>query len=488
MTSFGTIIVGTGVAGIAAAAHLARRGITDVVLLERAGDVGGTWRDNTYPGVGCDIPSHLYAFSFRPNPGWTRRFSSGSEIQSYLHETARAEGLLSRIRFDTDVLDMTWDEHTSRWSLATSRGGFTCRSLIIATGRLSEPVRPDLPGLETFPGTVMHTSEWDPATRMTGARVGIAGTGASAVQLIPHLVTTGSIVTVFQRSAPYVVPRDDAPITKSARAIYDADPAALALHRIALFDEAEAGHTARITAGPERDALLARALGHLATQVTDPQLRRDLTPDYEIGCKRILLSDDYYPALIDPTVTLEPSAIVALDGEEAVAASGNRHRLDTLVLATGFAATRPPVANRIHGRGGRSLAEHWADGMTAYASILISGFPNLFVIDGPNAALGHNSAIPMIEAQARLIADFVGRLFDEPSTVVEASIDQEREWTARLDDAGSGSVWLSGCASWYVDDASGRLTLLWPGTTGEFEAALRAVDTRSSVLARSVAA
>jgi len=470
-----TIIVGAGIAGIAAGAQLLRAGMDDVVILERAHDVGGTWRDNVYPGVACDIPSHLYAFSFRPNPSWTQRYSTGSEIQDYLRGVARDEGLLPRIRFGTDVTDMAWNDDDQRWKVHTSTGDYSCRTLILAAGRLSEPKSPELPNGESFTGTVMHSSRWDPSIDLTGKRVAVIGTGASAVQLVPHVAATAASTVLFQRSAPFVVPRGDAPISPESQAAFAADATTLTRHRDTLFTEAEAGHAARVEDGADRAALRATALDHLATQVPDPDLRAQLTPDYEIGCKRVLLSDDYYPAIASGAVQLESSALVGVDGNEVIAASGNRFEIDVLVLATGFTTTRPPYAKNVRGRDGRVLADHWAEGMTAYATMLVAGFPNLMVLDGPNAALGHNSAFVMLEAQAELAAALIARMGIESVDVIEASEAAEREWTARVDAASTGTVWLSGCRSWYVDERSGRLTLLWPGTGTEFREALRAV-------------
>ena len=321
----------------------------------------------------------------------------------------------------------------------------------------------------------MHSSRWDTSVDLAGKRVGIVGTGASAVQLAPRVAATAASTTLFQRSAAYVVPRNDGEISAEAQALFETDATALTLHREALFAEAELGHAARVTDGVDREALRKTALGHLEAQVPDEALRAALTPDYEIGCKRVLLSDDYYPAIASGAVHLEPSALVALDGNVAIAASGNRFELDAIVFATGFATTRPPYAQQVRGRDGRLLADHWSEGMTAYATMLVAGFPNLFVLDGPNAALGHNSAFVMLEAQAELAATIIARMSIEAVDVVEATESAEREWTERVDAAATGSVWLSGCRSWYVDERSGRLTLLWPGTATEFRDALRAV-------------
>ncbi|WP_440709046.1 flavin-containing monooxygenase [Herbiconiux sp. YIM B11900] len=472
-----TVVVGAGIAGIAAAARLRRSGRTDVLVLERAYDIGGTWRDNVYPGVACDIPSHLYAYSFRPNPRWSRRFAPGAEIHEYLRSVVRDEGLSGQIRLGTDVTDMRWNDDDGQWHLETSRGPLRCRVLVLAAGRLAEPQQPELPGREGFTGPVTHSSTWRPELEreLRGKRVAVVGTGASAVQLVPRLAGIAAEVVVFQRTAPYVVPRDDAPIDERTKTGFEQHPDALGRHRDSLFAEFEAGHTARVTAGPEREALRRAARAHLEAQIADPGLRAHLTPDYEIGCKRILLSDDYYPALAGGRVHLEPSALVAFDGERAIAASGRSHAVDAVVFATGFAAAQPPFADHVRGRAGRLLADHWARGMRAYASLLVAGFPNLMVLDGPNAALGHNSAFAMIEAQAELADALITRMHDEGVGVIEASAPAETAWTDQVDAAARDTVWLSGCRSWYVDERSGRLTLLWPGTATAFRDALRAV-------------
>jgi len=487
MTTLETIIVGAGIAGIAAGAKLRREGLSgDMLILERANDIGGTWRDNVYPGVACDIPASLYEYSFRPNPRWKNRFSTGADIQSYLGDVVAEEGLTEHLRFGTDVTAMEWNDADELWELSTTRGPLRCRVLILAVGRLSAPIIPDLAGLETFTGPIMHSSTWDASVDFGGSRVGVVGTGASAVQLVPQLAALGAATTVFQRSAAWVVPRADAPVAPEKTDEFARNPAALRAHRDALFAEAEAGHTARVSDGVEREALRMTALDHLDAQVADRELRRRLTPDYEIGCKRVLLSDDYYPALASGAVALEPSALVALDGNVGVAASGARIPIDVLVFATGFSATRPPFADIVRGRNGRLLAEHWSKGMTAYASILMAGFPNLFVLDGPNAALGHNSAFAMIEAQVELMANLIGRMATQPVAIVETTDAAEQNWSAELDAASTDSVWLSGCTSWYVDDRSGRVTLLWPGTAAEFQLALRDVAREPLPAAASV--
>ena len=471
MTDVDTVIVGAGFAGIGAGIRLSRLGERSFVVLERASAVGGTWRDNSYPGVACDIPSHLYSFSFAPKNDWSRFFARGSEIQDYLLECARE--IEDRIRTDTDVLEMRWVADDERWVVRTSRGDFTCRTLVIAAGRLSEPRMPEIAGLASFPGAVFHSSRWNHELDLHGKRVGVVGTGASAVQLVPEVAAVAESVVLFQRTAPYVVPRDDPEYSRRDILNFQHDPAAREELRAELFWAMESGFAARVGTPGYIDDLRDLAHGHLESQVADPELRAMLAPDYEIGCKRVLLSNDFYPALDDGSVTLEPSALVSVEGTTATGASGTGYDLDVLVFATGFESTRPPFARRVFGRDGVSLDETWRDGMVAYNSTTVHGFPNLFVIDGPNASLGHNSAIVMIEAQ---IDYLLGALHNE-TEVLEVSLDAQNAYVADLDARAESTVWLGGgCESWYVDQRNGRLTLLWPDFAYAFRDRLAEFD------------
>ncbi len=471
MNDVDTVVVGAGLAGLGMGIRLRRlaaagEGRGSFVVLERADEVGGTWRDNVYPGVACDIPSHLYSYSFRTKPDWTRLYPSGAELQDYLREAARDEGVLPHLRFGEPVTDARWDEDAARWLVTTPVARYRARALVSAVGRLSEPRIPAVGALEGFPGPVVHTAAWDPGLNLAGARVGLVGTGASAVQLLPHLARAADHVTVFQRSAPYVVPRGDRVYDEHELAAL-ADAGERDRLRDRLFWEAEAGFPARLGAAEAIGALRERAAAHLRAQVRDPRLRAALTPDYEIGCKRVLLSDDFYPALQRANVTLETSALDRLEGASAVAASGARHQLDVLVFATGFHAARPPFAELVTGRDGIRLADRWAQGMRAYASTVVHGFPNLFVLDGPNASLGHNSAVYMIETQLEYVLGALDHLARSDAPL-EIPLEAEDAYVAELDAAARDTVWLSGCTSWYVDELSGRLTLLWPGYAHTF--------------------
>lgn len=458
----GTVIVGAGFAGLGMGIRLARRGERSFVILERSGEVGGTWRDNRYPGVACDIPAQLYSYSFRPNPDWSASYAPGAEIQQYLRTAAAQEGLLPHLRLGTALQDAAWDAGTVRWRLQTSGGPLTADVLVLACGRLTEPRIPDVPGLDGFGGDVFHSARWRDDVPLAGRRVAVVGSGASAVQLVPHVAAAARQLVVLQRSAPYLVPRGTRRTTDAERALLHRDPEEAHRRRAEQFWRLEEAFAQRTDDGAGRAAAKDVALGHLRTQVPDPDLRERLTPTYEIGCKRVLLSDDYYPALQRPSVRLVPSAIAAVDATGVIAADGSRHDVDVIVLATGFRAAHQPYARLVRGLGGVTLAEHWREGMTSFASTAIAGFPNLFVLDGPNGGLGHNSAVFMIETQIEyVLAALAHRTGGAP--VLALRPDAEAAYTEALDEAAATTVWTTGgCTSWYLEPGNGRLTLLWP--------------------------
>ncbi|MBD3942179.1 NAD(P)/FAD-dependent oxidoreductase [Microbacterium sp. NEAU-LLC] len=483
MTRVEVAIVGAGFAGIGMAMALRRAGIDEFVLLERAASVGGTWRDNTYPGIACDVPSHLYGFAAHPNPSWSGTYARGHEIHEYLEHVVDAEGLRDRIRLRTTMQGAHWDAGHGVWRLDTTTSSdpvlgtaseqITAAALVLACGRLTEPAIPQLPGLETFTGPMFHSARWDHDAPLAGRRVGVVGTGASAVQIVPELARTAAHVTLFQRTPAWIVPRGGDAYSDSDRDRFAADPEALEALRADLYAEGEARFASRSgdsTAAAEAEAI-ARA--HLESQVADPALRALLTPDYAFGCKRVLLSDDFYPAVASDAVTLVPSPLERVEGSAIVAADGSRHELDALVLATGFASTRQPYADLVVGEE-QTLAEHWSGGMTSFASTVVAGFPNLFVLNGPNASLGHSSSVLMIEEQAgyaaRVLRQRAGR-------VLRLDPDAERAYTDEIAAAAASTRWMTGgCRNWYVDERSGQLTLLWPGTVDAFRARLARAD------------
>jgi cation diffusion facilitator CzcD-associated flavoprotein CzcO len=484
-TAVDVLIVGAGFAGIGMGIQLARRGRDSFVIIEQAGDVGGTWRDNRYPGVSCDIPSHLYSFSFRPNPGWSRVFAEGREIHDYLRACVRDEGLGDHLRLNCALSQAHWNDDEARWLVRTTRGDFSAASLVIATGRLSEPKLPPIKNLDGFGGRWWHSARWNAKVSLVGKRVGLVGTGASAIQILPRLATEASEVVVFQRSAPYILPRGDREYSREEMERFAADPRTVTALRDELFAEAERNIRARQRRHPDIDLLRQRALDHLTASVRGASLRRLLTPDYEIGCKRILFSDDYYAALQLGHVRLEPAPLTRIaDGSGnagargnrvAVSAGGNSHELDVLVLATGFNSTRPSIAGHIRGRGSRLLADEWSNGMAAHASTTVHGFPNMYVLDGPNAALGHNSAIFMIETQVGYVLGALDHLAASGADALDVTAEAVRSYARDIDEMARDTVWVQGgCTSWYRDERTGRVTLLWPDSATSFRERLAA--------------
>ena len=473
-----TAIIGAGFAGIGAAIALERAGRGDLLVLEREYAIGGTWRDNVYPGVACDIPSHLYSYSSMPNPEWSRVFAPGAEIREYLEHTIDAAGIRDRIRLGAGLIGADWDEGAQLWHLETSAGSFRAEALVIACGRLTEPRFPSVPGLAEFEGPVLHTARWDPEVDLRGKRVAVVGSGASAVQIAPELARDADVV-LFQRTPAWVLPRSDREYTEAERARFTDDPAFIDAVRQDAYLAGEALMPQRLGDLDALDWAQARALAHLHAQVPDPALRAALMPAYEIGCKRAVFSDEFYPSLASGAIELEPSALVSIHplrghsnregGGVLVGASGSRHEVDAIVLATGFESTRQPYARLIRGERGEALDEHWSLGMTSVASTMIAGFPSMFVLDGPNASLGHNSSILMIEAQLDYVLAALDHRDSIGSVALRPTLEAEAAYTARIDEAAATTVWLTGgCRSWYVDERSGRLTLLWPDSVPAF--------------------
>lgn len=470
------VVVGAGFAGLAMVGALRRAGRDDVVVLERASDVGGTWRDNTYPGVACDVPAHLYSLAAHPHAGWSRTFAPGGEIQDYLRGVAEREALGDRLRLRTPMLGARWDAEGSVWRIDTGAEPLVARSLVLACGRLTEPNVPAIAGLESFPGPLFHSARWDHDVDLTGKRVAVVGTGASAVQLVPELARTAAHVTLFQRTPAWIVPRGGDDIAPAERERLAAHPGEMARLRAQLYAEGEERFASRSGDAAASTAARAIALGHLHAQVADPALRAALTPDYAFGCKRVLLSDAFYPAVASEAVSLEPTALARVDGSTLTAASGETYEADVLVLATGFAAAQQPYADLVHGDG-ETLAEHWSEGMTSFGSTVVAGFPNLYVLNGPNASLGHNSAVLMAEEQAAYVVRTLAERDRRPDRAVRVRPDAEAAYTDEIAAAAASTPWLTGgCRNWYVDERSGRLTLLWPGTVQAFRERLAGTD------------
>ncbi|MGQ5636296.1 MULTISPECIES: flavin-containing monooxygenase [unclassified Streptomyces] len=470
-------VIGSGFGGLGAAVRLRREGITDFVVLERADSVGGTWRDNSYPGCACDVPSHLYSFSFAPNPDWPRTFCGQRHIRAYLEHVTDLFGLRPHIRFDSEVKLMTWDTEKLWWEIETVRGTLTADVVVSATGPLSDPKIPEIPGLETFPGKVFHSARWDHDYDLAGKRVAMVGTGASAIQIVPSIQPKVGRLTLFQRTPPWVMPRMDRAISGAERRLHRMLPFTTQLRRGLLWGIRELQVQA-FTKHPEELGLVEQlAKRNMARAIKDPALRAKLTPDYRIGCKRILLSSEYYPALARPNVDVVASGLSEIRGSTVVAADGTEAEVDAIIFGTGFHVTDMPIAERVVGAEGITLAESWKNGMQALRGAAAAGFPNWMTIIGPNTGLGNSSMILMIESQLNYMADYLRQLnVLGGRTALDARPAAVEDWNRRVQERMKRTVWnTGGCTSWYLDD-SGRNTTIWPGTTSEFRRATRRVD------------
>jgi cation diffusion facilitator CzcD-associated flavoprotein CzcO len=472
------IIVGTGFGGQCAAIKLIEAGFTSVLLLERGTSVGGTWRDNDYPGAACDIASHLYSFSFAPNPDWSRIYPAQGEIHAYLKRVAEQFGLMPRIQFDTSVQEASFSAATRSWTVHTDRGVRRARYLILATGGLSEPAVPALPGLERFQGRTFHSARWDHAYPLQGKRVAVIGTGASAIQFVPRIGEIVSHLKVFQRTPPWIVPRHDRPYPAFMRALFRWVPGAQRLNRWRIHWTNELSALGTVIDPKYMAWGVQIALKHLHAQVPDPTLRRALTPDYVMGCKRILISDDWYPALQRPNTDVITAGIAQIGPDGITTQDGRIHPVDAIIFGTGFQATESLGKLRIAGRGGQCLNDAWRHGAEAYLGAAVTGFPNLFLITGPNTGLGHNSMVFIIEASVAHIVGALTAARRREATLIEVKREMQAAYNADLQRRLQGSVWMTGCQSWYQDRRSGKITTLWPGFSTQFWARARRFDAR----------
>ncbi|MFG2870777.1 flavin-containing monooxygenase [Streptomyces sp. NPDC048338] len=492
MTNHGHVrvaVIGSGFGGLGAAVRLRREGITDFVVLERADSVGGTWRDNSYPGCACDVPSHLYSFSFAPNADWPRTFSGQKHIRAYLEHVTDTFRLRPHLRLGHEVLMMRWDSAELRWEIETSRGDFTADVVVSATGPLSDPKIPEIPGLADFPGKVFHSARWDHDYDLTGKRVAMVGTGASAIQIVPAIQPRVGSLTLFQRTPPWVMPRMDRAITGPERWLHRKLPATGTLRRGLLWGIRELQVSAFTKRPTELGLVESLAKANMAKAIKDPVLRAKLTPSYRIGCKRILLSSEYYPAVARPNVDVVASGLREIRGSTLVAADGTETEVDAIVFGTGFHVTDMPIAERVVGAEGRTLAETWKDGMESLRGATAAGFPNWMTIIGPNTGLGNSSMILMIESQLNYLADYMRQLdVLGGRAALAARPSAVGAWNRKVQSRMERTVWKAGgCDSWYLD-ANGRNTTLWPGTTGEFRRETRQVDLAEYEVLRAPAA
>jgi cation diffusion facilitator CzcD-associated flavoprotein CzcO len=474
-----TLIVGSGFAGLGAAVKLDEAGRRDFLILEKGETLGGTWRDNVYPGCACDVESHLYSFSFFPNPEWTRTFARQPEIRAYLEATADRYRLRDRIRFGVHVTGAEWDG--GAWDVRTSDGEtIRARYVLFGTGALHDPAVPEIEGLDRFRGTAFHSAQWDHTHDLTGRRVAVIGTGASAIQFVPAIAPQVGHLTLFQRTAPWVLPKPDRPIPERTRRAFRRFPLLQRLQRLSLYWRHEALVLGflhpTVMKVVQRLGLADRRTGYAG----DPALRRKVTPTFTMGCKRILMSNDYYPALRRDNVAVETDRIVRVTetGVVTVDAGGREteHEVDTIVFGTGFKVADGLARMNVTGRDGVKLADAWAEGPEALLGTMVAGFPNLFTIVGPNTGLGHSSMVFMVESQLNYVLDAMRTVDRHRAVAIDTRAESQAEFNAEIQRRLGRAVWArGGCASWYLDE-HGRNRTLWPGYTFDFRRRTRRLD------------
>jgi cyclohexanone monooxygenase len=470
------LVVGAGFSGVCLARGLQLDG-EDFLVIEKDPALGGTWWANTYPGATCDIPSHLYSFSFAPNPDWSHAYSPQPEILAYLEKVAAEAGVLDRFHFGVELLEAAWDDGASVWRIRTSAGQLTSRTLINATGGLSSPKRPAIAGIDEFAGPLFHTAQWDHDVDLAGKRVAVIGTGASAIQVVPAIQTDVAHLDVYQRSAPWVLPRGQHPFSDAQRRRFRRYATLRRAVRAKLYWSHEAFVPA-IVRWPRLSVVAGRlGRGNLRKGVPDPALRKRLTPTFRPFCKRILISNDYYPAMSAPNVEVVTDRIARLTPGGIVTTDGVERPVDVVVVATGFHATDPPVRHLIRGRDGRTLAEAAGDlGMASYKGCTAHGFPNLFSVLGANTGQGHTSVILYIEALTDYVRDAIRSMRRDGHVSVEPRADAQRRWNDDVQRRMRRTVWArGGCTSWYVDE-HGHNPVTWPGSTTAFKRAVRRFD------------
>ena len=458
-------ILGAGVSGLCMGIALKRAGFDAFTIYEKSDRLGGTWYENSYPGAGCDVPSHLYCFSFEPNPDWSRKFSLQPEIQRYLHHCATKYGVLPHVRFGTEIAGARFDAAAGVWRIRTRAGEEIAATVLVSgTGQLNRPFVPAIPGLDDFQGVRFHSARWRHDQDLRGKRVAVIGNGASAVQFIPPVAAVAKRVNVFQRTANWVIPRNDRAYRGVEKALFRYVPMLLKLYRWLIYLQLEVRFFAFFKGSWLGGRIQQAATEYLHSLIADPALREKLTPDYPVGCKRILISDDYYQALARPNVDVVTSPITRVTRDGVVTADGVHHPADTLILATGFQATSFLAPMQIEGLGGKKLEEVWRGGAEAHLGLTVAGFPNFFMMYGPNTNLGHNSIIFMIECQVNYAVRCIQELSRKGLAYLDVKPEAMRTYNEGVQAELAKSAWAAGCKSWYKT-ASGKVTNNWSNFT-----------------------
>ncbi|KAB2346064.1 flavin-containing monooxygenase [Actinomadura rudentiformis] len=479
------VIIGSGFAGLGMAIQLKRHGFHDFVVLEKSEALGGTWHDNTYPGCACDVPSHMYSFSFELNPGWSRMFAPQPEIRSYMERTADKYRVREHIRFNSTVDALEYDDKAKHWNVTLADGTvFTPKAVISGIGALHVPSYPDLPGMETFKGKAFHSADWDHSYDLRGKRVAVIGTGASAIQFVPQIAKQVDELVLFQRTPPWIQPKPDRTFPRPVRRAFEKVPGAARAFRSGIYWTLEA-RAIGFTIDPRLSGPMERlARWHIQRQISDPELRAKVTPDYTIGCKRVLLSNDYYPALARPNVEVETAGVAEVREHSIVTGDGREHEVDAIIYGTGFKVTDVLNDQTIVGRNGLKIQELWANGIEAYRGTSYPGFPNFFTLLGPNTGLGHNSVVFMIEVQIQHVLSCLKLLQDTGGDAIEPKPAALRSFNDRMHKRLRKAVWSEGgCQSWYLDE-NGVNRTLWPGHTFEFWAGSRKAKPEDYLITR----
>lgn len=455
------VIIGTGFGGLAMAARLKKRGVERLLILEKGSSVGGTWRDNHYPGSGCDVPSVLYSYSFFPKPDWTRKYPAQAEIHAYLQDVARAFDLERHIRFGVEVAQCRFDEGDGCWHVTDTAGNtIVTRTLVSAVGQLSRPAIPTVEGQDTFQGAQFHSARWRHDIDLTGKTVAVVGSGASAIQFLPKIAPQAKRLILFQRSPAWVFPKPDRPTENWERQLFRYVPLAQRLVRWKTFLTFERGYDKYIANSKLNRVLQGAGDAIIAGQIKDPELRRKLTPDYLPGCKRLLISNEWYPALARENVAVNDSGVSRFEADAVVDGNGERHRVDVIIYGTGFKSTQFLTPMKVFGLGGRDLHEDWKGGAEAYRGVGVPGFPNLFLMYGPNTNT-HNSIIFMLEAQANYIGRKIAEILRVPGRYACVTERALRRYYQTLEPFFGRFAWVGDCGNWYRLP-SGKIVSNWP--------------------------
>ncbi|MFF2087158.1 flavin-containing monooxygenase [Nocardia sp. NPDC058176] len=478
------VVIGAGISGICAAIKLAEAGVDDVVLVDKAETFGGTWRANTYPGCACDVPSGLYSFSFAPNSEWSRLFATQPEILDYVDRIAREHGLAERTRFGVEVTGAHWDDDARLWRLVTSEGELTARFVVSAAGPWNEPRFPDIPGLAEFPGEVFHSARWNHDYDLRGKRVAVVGTGASAVQFVPEIQREVAALHLFQRTAQWVLPKLDHPVPGIEKRVMRRFPFAHKALRSVEYALMEGLGVAFRNPRPLMQTVQKVGSAYLRAVVRDPELRAKLTPDYLLGCKRILFSNSYLQSLTKPNVEVHATAVSEFRGNTVVGADGSTAQVDAVILGTGFHILDTPLADIVRGADGRTMAQHWQGSPEAYLGTVTTGFPNAFTVLGPSLGTGHSSAFAILEAQVAYLVSAIASARREGWAVLDVRPQVQADYVDQVQDALAGTVYnAGGCQSYYLD-ANGRNSFSWPWSTGELTRRVSAFDAADFTITR----